>query len=75
MAFVVPPRYLPAAHLAHFDVLALGAIVPGLQGVCIALPVVAKKPGSAALHPVVLVRSVASECVPSLHGSAALAPG
>eukprot|EP00964_Phaeocystis_antarctica_P016530 scaffold9128_cov51-Phaeocystis_antarctica.AAC.3 len=61
VAFVVPPRYLPAAHLVHFDVLALGAIVPGLHGVCIALPVVAKKPGSVGLHPVRLVRSVASE--------------
>jgi hypothetical protein len=44
VALFSPPLYLPAAQLTHFEVLALGAIVPGLQGICAALPVVAKKP-------------------------------
>ena len=41
VALVVPPLYLPAAQLTHLDVLALGAMVPGPQGICLALPVVA----------------------------------
>ena len=75
VALIVPARYLPAAHLVHLDVLALGAIVPGAQGICAALPVTAKKPGAVAVHCVLFVRSVAEEYVASLHGSAALAPG
>ena len=47
---LVPALYLPAAHLRHLDVLALGAIVPGAQGICAALPVTAKKPGSVRLR-------------------------
>ncbi len=61
VALVVPPLYLPAAQLTHLEELALGAMVPALQGVCVALPVTAKKPGSVALHWVLLVRSVRSE--------------
>ena len=42
VALVVPPLYLPAAQLTHLEELALGAMVPALQGVCVALPVTAK---------------------------------
>jgi hypothetical protein len=65
--------YVLAGQSAHFDVLALGATVPGLHGVCSSLPVVAKKPGVACVHWVMFVRLVAGEYVPPLHGSAALA--
>ena len=41
LASVVPLLYLPAAQFSHFEVLAPGAIVPGAQGICLALPVVA----------------------------------
>ena len=41
LASVVPLLYLPAAQFSHFEVLAPGAIVPGAQGICLGLPVVA----------------------------------
>ena len=41
VALVVPPLYLPAAQFSHLAVLDLGAMVPGPQGICLALPVVA----------------------------------
>ena len=54
--------------------LALGATVPGLHGVCLVLPVDAKWPLSVGVHSAALVRLVALECEPSLQGSAAAAP-
>ena len=41
VALVLPPLYLPAAQLMHLEVLALGAMVPGPHGICLALPGVA----------------------------------
>ena len=54
--------------------LARGANVPGLQGVCWVLPVDAKKPTSVVVHWSALLRSVRCEYEPSLHGSGADAP-
>ena len=53
--------------------LAFGATVPGLHSVCCVLPVGAKKPRSVGVHSAALVRLVAAEYEPSLHGSGALA--
>ena len=48
--------------------------MPGLQGVCSVLPVGAKWPAVVSVHSLRLVRLVALEYEPLLHGSAALAP-
>ena len=34
-----PSWYVPAAHLVHAPMLALGATVPGLHAVCLVLPI------------------------------------
>ena len=66
--------YVPAAHLSHVAMLAIGATVPGLHLFCSALPVGAKLPFSDGVHSLGPVRLVEIEYVPFLHGSAALAP-
>ena len=48
--------------------------MPGLHLVCSVLPVGAKWPGSVLVQSLALVRLVAFEYEPSLHGSGALAP-
>ena len=54
--------------------LAFGATVPGLHSACCVLPVGAKKPSAVGVHSAALVRLVAAEYEPSLHGSGADAP-
>ena len=66
--------YLPRTHAVHSPSPPVGAIVPAAHTVWCTLPVVAKKPGSACVHCAALVRSVALENEPSLHGSGADAP-
>ena len=66
--------YVPASHLVHAPMLATGATVPGLHLVGSVLPVGEKLPLSDGVHSLGAVRLVEIECVPFLHGSAALAP-
>ena len=54
--------------------LEFGAAVPVAQGVGCVLPIDAKKPGMVGVHSAKLVRLVAVEYEPSLHGIAAAAP-
>ena len=65
---------VPASHASHMPMLAIGATVPGLQGVCTVLPVDAKWPTSVGVQLAASLSDVALEYVPSLHGSAAAAP-
>ena len=65
---------VPASHLRHAPMLALGATVPGLHGVCCVLPVGAKWPAAVGVQSPALVRLVEVECEPAAHGSAAAAP-
>ena len=65
---------VPASHLRHEPMLALGATVPGLQGVCSVLPVGAKWPLSVSVHSLRLVRLTESEYEPGKHGSATEVP-
>ena len=51
----------PSGHALHAPMLALGANMPGLHGVCSVLPVGAKWPASVAVHSSALVRLVAFE--------------
>ena len=60
--------------MVHAPMLAFGATVPGLHGICCVLPVGAKWPASVGVHWLALARLVAAEYEPSAHGSAALAP-
>ena len=64
----------PQLHSSHAPMLTTDANVPGLQGVCWVLPVGAKWPTVVSVHPLWLVRLVALEYEPFLHGSAVLAP-
>ena len=66
--------YVPAAHLSHAPLPAMGWTVPGLHMVCSVLPVGAKWPAVVSVHSLRLVRLVALEYEPFSHGSAALAP-
>ena len=64
----------PAAQGTQVPSLLVLATVPGLQGVCCALPVGAKWPLSVGVHSAALVRLVELEYEPSWQGSGALAP-
>eukprot|EP00966_Prymnesium_polylepis_P144682 3341051-Prymnesium_polylepis.3 len=66
--------YVPRTHAEHSPSPPVCAIVPAAQAVCCTLPVGAKKPGSVGVHCAALVRLVALENEPCLHGSAADAP-
>ena len=65
---------LPAVHGTQVPNPCVLATVPGLHGVCCVLPVGEKWPTSVLVHAPALVRLVELECVPSAHGSGALAP-
>ena len=64
----------PSGHALHAPMLALGANMPGLHGVCSVLPVGAKWPASVVVQSSALLRLVEVEYEPAAHGSAAAAP-
>ena len=66
--------YVPAAHLSHVAMLALGATVPGLHAVCLVLPVGAKWPSSVPVHSLRLLRLAETEYEPGNHGRATEVP-
>ena len=63
----------PAGQGVHLGDVDASVNVPFAHLVCAVLPVVAKEPGLVGVHWAALLRLVALENEPSLHGSAALA--